>query len=217
MIPIVAFIYGIREKSWLIKAPVTLVIIAFCSLNLFQSWQMNHWIMSDTYMTEKYYWRIFGKTSVTPEDRFYMGAERSPSSRFDRSKPYQIVLDTTLTEIGVIPHRWGPSTFEFSKSMEDVSVAEHTWWKIHIEVTPSTTQKIWLKVQTKHDDKNVKNKEYLIVENPQVDSTYSLNVEYITPILKADRDYTRIFVNSEREDSVQINQLHIEVFEPTWY
>lgn len=217
IIPIVAFLYGIRKSSWLVKAPISLIIIAFCALNLFQSWQMNHWIMSDTYMTEKYYWRIFGKTSVTPEDRFYMGAERSPSSTFDRSKPYALIIDTVVTGIESHPNRWAPGTFQFTKTMRDVSTAEHTWWDIHVELTPTSTDPFWFKIQTRHDDKNVKIKEYLISDHPTPDSTYSFEVEYITPILKADRDYTRIYTVSEGSDTILIDSLSIRVYEPTWY
>jgi hypothetical protein len=39
----------------------------FLLLNQFQTWQINHDILSRELMTKEYYWKIFGKTSVKPE------------------------------------------------------------------------------------------------------------------------------------------------------
>jgi hypothetical protein len=39
----------------------------FLLLNQFQTWQINHDILSRELMTKDYYWKVFGKTSIEPE------------------------------------------------------------------------------------------------------------------------------------------------------
>ncbi|KAB2808726.1 ArnT family glycosyltransferase [Phaeocystidibacter luteus] len=215
-VSIAAVLSWVSTKSLLPKAVLTVFILGCISLNLFQSWQMNHWILSDTYMTEKYYWKVFGKTSVTKEDRMYMGITRGPSTTFDKTLPYELIIDTTITDLYITDlHRWGPGSFEFGDEMRNISLAEHTWWEIDVHTSQPLSDKVWLRVQTNHGNKRIKSKELLL----ESDSNYtsSVHYEYLTPILKDERDITKLFISSEGMSEINIDSLRVKVFEPTWY
>lgn len=215
MVSIVAFVQWVWTKNWIAKLGTSVLVTAFCVLNLFQSWQMNHWMISDTHMTEKYYWAIFGKTSTTPEDRMYLGLNRHPDTKFDRSLPYELVLDTTVSGIEDDPQRWGPGNFNFQLPMEDVSLAEHTWWEVKVKSNVVSREDAWLRVQSRHDHDNTKTKEYLLC--PADSNECELYVEYLSPILKADRDYIRLYVVSDNDQPIEVKELSVKVYAPTWY
>jgi len=89
--PLGAFLEWILNRKNTIKIPVFLLLSFFIILNLFQTWPYMHVILDSTQMTKKYYWTIFGRTSVKPEERLYLEPieknekeELPDSSRFSR-------------------------------------------------------------------------------------------------------------------------------------
>ncbi len=68
--PIAAFSdFIFSQKQILLKWTFTMVFIFGISLNLFQSWQYHNSIIHWDSMNKAYYWRIFGKTKSSEEDR----------------------------------------------------------------------------------------------------------------------------------------------------
>lgn len=59
----------VLSKSRAIKIIFHFVLVFFVSLNLFQTWQFQNHILNRDRMTREYYFRIFGKTKVTDDDR----------------------------------------------------------------------------------------------------------------------------------------------------
>lgn len=66
-----------QAKSW-VRWPAAMLILFCFALNLFQHWQYNHGIIDGERMTKAYYWRIFGKTSITGEDRNLLEVDHWP-------------------------------------------------------------------------------------------------------------------------------------------
>jgi hypothetical protein len=60
----------------------------FLLLNQFQTWQINHDILSRELMTKEYYWKIFGKTSVKPEWNELLEIDRGNVPPFEEVKDY---------------------------------------------------------------------------------------------------------------------------------
>ncbi|MCK9205392.1 MAG: glycosyltransferase family 39 protein, partial [Bacteroidales bacterium] len=57
-----------RPINWIIFIVIGFLIV----FNLFQTWQYTHNVIDASRMTREYYWRVFGKTSVTDVDRLYL-------------------------------------------------------------------------------------------------------------------------------------------------
>ncbi len=71
--------------SWLnrqeiIKAIFYMLISAFLFLNLFQSMQFHYGIIDGERMTGAYYWKIFGKINISPEDQNLLLVNRAVDS-----------------------------------------------------------------------------------------------------------------------------------------
>jgi hypothetical protein len=69
------FLQMIKDKNIAIKTGVYLLIVFFILLNLFQTWQINNYILEPYRMTQKYYFAIFGKTHITEKDRQYLAPD----------------------------------------------------------------------------------------------------------------------------------------------
>lgn len=221
LIPILFFLQWVFSKNVLAKASTVAVLLFFSWLNVFQSWQINRGILSDTNMTKAYYWAIFGKSEIGPEERQYMGFARHPKAKLDRSRPYDVAMDTAITPQTVPVKEWGSDAYLIVSPMREVSLEEHTWWlsELSFSVYPKSEgePKLLFVNQTKHDDKSTRIKDYPVELTPNPGDTLSLSAEYFTPILKAPRDYTRIFFRGHNIDSVVIHNYHLTVLEPTWY
>jgi hypothetical protein len=66
----------ILSRSKAIQIIFHFVLVLFVSLNLFQTWQFQNNILNRERMTREYYFRIFGKTKVTEEDRKFLLVSR---------------------------------------------------------------------------------------------------------------------------------------------
>lgn len=212
---IAAFVAWLGKSSWLWKIPVISLILAAVGLNLFQSWQMNHWMLSDQMMTKAYYWRVFGKTSVTPEDRLYLGIARGPETSFDRSLGYDLILDTVVLGIESNPTRWEPGSFNFELPMDEFHPSEHSWWIIDAVVSTEASSDVWMRIKTLHKDKNIKVREMTM--DSLSDGTIGIHYEYLTPLLKSNQDVTRVFFSSSSNKTIDINKLRVQIYSPTWY
>ncbi len=71
-IPLGAFISCIAGWKRYIRGVVFTILILFIGFNLFQTWQYTHGIIDASRMTKSYYWRTFGKTSVSDRDKMYL-------------------------------------------------------------------------------------------------------------------------------------------------
>lgn len=70
----------------------------FLFLNLFQTWQFNNWIFDGYSMTKTYYWKVFLKTKVDPEDRKYREIIRN----FKSTESFTNPQDYTKRTIGYL-------------------------------------------------------------------------------------------------------------------
>jgi hypothetical protein len=70
--PLGAFIESLLKKTLALKIPVFSLIFFCIILNLFQTWQYMNFILDSSQVTKKFYWTIFGKTSLKAGDRLYL-------------------------------------------------------------------------------------------------------------------------------------------------
>ncbi len=75
--PLGYFITYLNERKKYIKAVFYIIFCLLIILNLFQTWQILHGVLHPSRMTRAYYFTIFGKTSVSEEDKKLLIVERS--------------------------------------------------------------------------------------------------------------------------------------------
>ena len=76
-IPLGMTINKIFNSRIITKYLFSSIILFFIALNLFQWWQLRHYILDPYRTTRKYYFAIFGKTKIKPETRYLLSIERS--------------------------------------------------------------------------------------------------------------------------------------------
>ncbi|HET6245536.1 MAG: hypothetical protein H0V01_03555 [Bacteroidetes bacterium] len=81
-LPLGYFILWLKSKQIYLKVLSSIAFGFFILLNLFQTWQINNYIIHSSRMTFSYYLKVFGKTTVQEEDkklllvnRFFIGDE----------------------------------------------------------------------------------------------------------------------------------------------
>lgn len=83
-----------RLKSAVLKGLLAVVFVGLIALNLFQTWQFHHGILSGERMTRHYYMNSFGKTSISESDNQWLLIDRNPlqgdviidETRFEKSQ-----------------------------------------------------------------------------------------------------------------------------------
>jgi len=75
---------------------IGLLILFFVILNLFQTWQLNNYILDPYYTTKAYYFAIFGKTKISPETKKLKLIEKS----FTGDNVFHNEYDYTRRSIG---------------------------------------------------------------------------------------------------------------------
>lgn len=79
-LPLGALIAFLDERATApIRWPLAILMACTVALNLFQNWQYNHGLLDGERMTQAYYWRTFGRTSVTAADRALLEVDHWPA------------------------------------------------------------------------------------------------------------------------------------------
>jgi hypothetical protein len=80
-LPMGAFVGMVRKFTPMWKGIVFLAMLLLVSLNLFQTWQYNNYVLSPSQMTKAFYWATFGKTKVTAREQRLLEPSNDPSER----------------------------------------------------------------------------------------------------------------------------------------
>ena len=70
--PMGAMIRGTLETRRWLRLTIFTMMLLLVALNLFQTWQYTHYIISPQQMTKRYYWAVFGKTRVTSKETRFL-------------------------------------------------------------------------------------------------------------------------------------------------
>lgn len=95
-IPLGYLVYHIAQTRKWYTIPVAALLAACVLLNLFQSWQYNHGIIHGERMSQAYYWRVFGQTSLEPEDALLLEPDHWPVPEIAPDDPSLVVTDDYL-------------------------------------------------------------------------------------------------------------------------
>lgn len=212
---------------------------AMVALNVFQTWQFKVKILDGERITKAYYWRVFGKTSVTDEDKKLLLVERSTETievmpatvdfskkvlahySFDTAKENYTRHWDTMGYNGRGSLRMGEE-MEFSPGIDikykDITQKEYAWLRVSVRIfVPQNSEGGFplLAMAFHHKDAAYKyrSSEFL---NPQLKKgEWNLvTLEYQTPEARSIEDNLKVYVWNRDRKTVYIDDLIVECFEP---
>jgi hypothetical protein len=162
-VPLGFFVQHILDnrRKWL-KVLILALSLVFIALNGFQIWQLRHGILDASRMTRAYYFSIFGKTSVTEDQKKLLIIERPSTSReffMDEENYEKIELaflgfeekesdvgkrkehyDSLVVQSGKYSFRMD-STWGFSPGYDirfkDMTDKDHVWIRASVSIFPT--------------------------------------------------------------------------------
>lgn len=232
-IPMGYFINHLTRKKNVFVFLIGGVALFFVFLNLFQTWQFEHGILSKERMTRQYYFAIFGKTSVTENDKKLLLVERSTGAieflknekdyKHSRICNYSFEDGDTTNLIS----RSGKGSFilnsavPFSPGLDikfnELTQNDHAWIRATVYVyiphghqggLPS------LVVTFHHKNKTYK---YRAVKLNRVNLSYGswneITMDYLTPEVRAKDDNMKVYVWYKGKKDIYIDDFVVGVFD----
>jgi len=235
--PLGYFITYMNERKKYIKAIFYIIFCLLIILNLFQTWQILHGVLHPSRMTMAYYFAIFGKTSVSEEDKKLLIVERSYSyeEEFKNPEDYNKRMfdfisfednnnnphySDSIAHLGSYSMMLD-SNFYFSTGIaakyKHITDKDHVWIRatvyiypvIDIKENPST-----LVVTFQHKGYNYKyrtvNTENL---NLKLNEWNKISMDYMTPFPRSKNDNLNVYLWHRGKNKIYIDDLKVEVFE----
>lgn len=232
-LPLGYFIENIKNKTRVVKYLIIGIGIFFIVLNLFQTWQFEKNIISKERMTRKYYFAIFGKTSVNEEDKKLLLVKRStePYEYFNNEEGYSkkiiyknyfesteyknLLGDTNGVFImnENVPFSQGPDLM-----YKEITCNNHAWIRASVKIyIPDGYQEVLplLIVTFHHNNKPYKYRAVGIdKKNIKYNDWNMINMDYLTPEVRSKEDNLKVYVWHRGKGKILIDDLVIDVYEP---
>ena len=129
--------------------------VFFLLLNQFQTWQINHNIISRELMTKEYYWKVFGKTSVKPEWNEFLEIDRGnlpPMKEVkDRYVSHEILSVDSETRKNLRPNELICDTLGSNSKQSEILDADHPYGPFFKFPFDSITSKDHLRIKMEMD------------------------------------------------------------------
>ena len=230
-IPMGYFIENISSFKLYSRYSVIAVISFLVLLNLFQTWQFEHGIITRETMTREYYFRIFGKTSVSPEVKKLLLVNRFTDANeiFENQNDYKQkvlyqnnfdnITDTSL----LFQHCFRmnnnvPYSPGADMKYKELTSCDHAWIKISADVfVPSGFHEEvpLLVIHFQHDNKAYK---YQAKETDTSSIKYNnwnhIELFYLTPEVRTKEDNFKAYLWFRGNKDMYIDNILIEAFEP---
>ena len=241
-IPLGYFLRYIARKSTAVKAIISIIIVSFVGLNLFQSWQLKQGIISGDRMTSAFYFSSFGKTHFEQENqnlllvyRSFDGKELIPNiNELKHStlniNDFETIDDTKKDYYSTLHAKSGKYSFLMNSNIEfspDYKIAYHkithkdyAWLRYTVWIFPTNaTTAASLVISFQHKDKNYKYKT-IDLDSPQLKDQMVMNqwnkisIDYLTPEVRSTNDNLIVYIWNRGKSDFYIDDIKIELFEP---
>lgn len=240
-IPLGALVDYIYNKRLSLKVGFATICLLLISLNLFQTWQFERWIIPGDGMTWQYYKYSFFKTSyLTKEESYMLELQRSydPKEKFnDKNIHYkkQFLAYHNMDkregpqDTSVISHSRflsGGHSFRLSENVNfspgidipfnQITQKDHAWIRFSFWFYATSSLKedrADVVILTNHRDKP-----YQYVTYPLEIIDYKLNrwtkmtVDYLTPLLQAEEDKISAYVWYRGKKELFLDDVFVEAF-----
>lgn len=230
-IPIGYFILSFKRKNKLYKMILSFLILAFISLNLFQSWQYTNNIIDISRMTWPYYKAVFCKTKATLEDRKLLLFDRHEfmskmpidTSKYKIAKTIKPKLKKSNSQIksNLELHDSLIITDEFYELLNvpitEITEDEYAIVQTSIEILPLDTfnnDKLFIVVHQLHKDKKQSYRTLdLASEELYFDRWNYRKFNYITPEFKSKKDKFITYIYNPDKKKFYVNNVEIKIYE----
>lgn len=228
----------LKSHPSLIKYFWGFIFCLLIGLNQFQIWQYKNGILTSETMTQKYYWKIFGKREASEKDKDYLGVNRFQET-FNNYTNYKthyykkelnytdyendnnpLIIDTLAFEgkksFSLSPSQ--PYSPAFEENYYDLTNKSHLWIKASVWVyltAPYTQSNSGIVISTESKGKPYK---YLTSNyekfNIQPFHWTKIYLDFLTPIIRHNYDKVKIYFWNMGSKTVFIDNFKIEAFEP---
>ena len=197
-------------------------------LNLFQTYQFKIGVIDNDRMSKAYYFRIFGKTKVSEEDRDLLLVRRAftlDGEILDRPERYTAEHWTTES---FDDHEGGVVTLSsevmftpaLERSFSDITSHDHAWIRVSarvLKIDSVETIPPAIVLHFSHKDKPYKYVSHnWPKESLNVGEWTPLSKDYLTPEVRSTNDPIKIYVWNQGGGNYQVDDLKIEVFQPNF-
>ena len=237
-IPLGYFLDAIRSKKIILKTGIYLLITFFILLNLFQTWQMNNYILDPYRMTKDYYFAIFGKTRITDKDRLYLAPDLTfnPNARLTNESAYYRrnfgyydfeEPDVNLTNYYVKDSLGNTSlkmdstmiySPEIKNTVKGLTKRDYFWVRASADVfiPKGYKEKLPLLVLTfERKGGSYSYHSYPVDTNVYKPGTWGkISVDLLSPNIRSTSDYFKIHFFNRGKTPILVDNIKADVFEP---
>jgi hypothetical protein len=233
------FVEWVFSKKNIFKWTMLTILLVFLALNIFQTWQYTFGkVLHPDRMTKAYYFSVFGKTGVGPEQQKLLLVERSAGERevltdtnglksrvilFDDFEQDANQENDTLIEgygralVLDANHPFSPGV---SSPFKELTSSYYAWIRLSCMVYPLYDLKenpVSLVQTFEHKGQSYK---YLGTDladpllNVKPGQWNVVSMDYMTPEVRSKEDILKAYVWLRGQQPVLIDNLKVEVFEP---
>ena len=213
------YVLNTSWRKWLVP-----VAAAFTLLNLFQTWQWNHGVLSKERMTGAFYAAVFGRTSIPDGATPLLLVERSFGEdefltneiAYNKHTLFATGYDDRPDSVYMLtpddPFAPGPDV-RFS----ELTSKDHAWLRISAKlfITDSAGLPPVIVCAFHHDGEAYKYKTVTWdLASAQKNTCVTRSFDYITPEVRSTEDNLKVYIWNEHGGTHQVDDLRVEVFEP---
>ena len=237
------FMTSTMNMKILIRWIIYILMGFFVILNIFQTWQFQHYIIDIDRMTKPYYFRVFGKTHVSDEDKKLLLVERSADGKDIFTDPEDYTERTlgfdgfekpgsplknycdTLSHSGKYSyildkdHVFSPN---IHSAYEDITTKDHIWIRASIYVYPvfDPSDNPGSLVVTMDHKGGAYGYHTADIEkktyNVKPNQWNKLQLEVLSPPIRSGRDHLSVYFWDRGQKEIFVDDLKVEVFVPVW-
>ena len=238
-IPMGYFFVEIFNRSNWLKVFILVIVSFLLGLNLFQTWQYKKRIISGSRMTKEYYLSVFGRTSVSEQDKELLLIKRPFTSveKIDDLSKYrqkgQYALDFEAHQSKHISDKYAytgkhsfklDSAIKFSPAIKvpfrELTDNYYAWIKASVWVYPTVDPKLnngALVVTFTHKGGAYKYRKVSLADH--IDATainkwHKLSIEYLTPEVRSRDDKLNVYYWHWGDQEIFADHINVEVFVP---
>jgi hypothetical protein len=239
-LPMGYFLSALKDSKKLIRISTGVIFSFLIFLNLFQTWQILYGVLDPSRMTRTYYFRIFGKTKISQEDKKLLLVERSYTGtetftnlqdyngRILRNLDFEVDGSAFATKhyITSFAHSGQSSlkidsTVEFTPNIaarfKDLTSKDHAWIRVSAYIYPVSELKgkpLFLVITFLHKGANYQYRTLNISDlDLKLNEWNRVTMDYMTPFPRTKRDGLNVYFWNPRKSEVFLDDLTVEVFE----
>lgn len=230
-LPLGYLLAGLEKVRWPLKTSLLALMLMLIGLNLFQNWQYVNDILHGSRMTRSYYFRIFGRTSVSEEDRKLLLVSRSewPVEHVPDESEYRVsrlyfnsFTDESAPAIDSMRyHRMDPGsrfTPAFKAAFKDLTDRDHFYVRASADIfipEGHRPEELLVVMSFEHEGKLYKyNTRGLDPGRMQYNTWNSIRMDYLSPHPRSKTDMLGVYLWYRGERYVLVRNMEILLFEP---